>query len=460
MVYFIGQVERGHAGREAFQEIDYRAMFGPVAKWVTQIDDPNRIPETVHRAFATASSGRPGPVVVALPEDMLVERSVVHDGRPYQAVRPHPGRPELERMMAMLRDAERPLMIVGGGGWTPETGADVARFAEANNLPVVCSFRRQDHIGTERAVFAGELGTTVTPATIKRIADADLLLVVGARLGEMTTKGYTLLETPAPRQVLIHVHVDPDELGRVFQPDLGIASGMPEFAAALRDLPPVSERPWDAWTREARETYVANRKPRQFDTPLDLGAVMATLTETLPEDTIVAVDAGNFSGWPQRFWPFRHPKTMLGPTNGSMGYGVPAGVAAKITEPGRAVVTFVGDGGFMMTGQELSTAVAHGAEVLILVFNNDMYGTIRMYQENLHPGRIIGTDLANPDFAALARSYGAHGETVATTDEFRPALERALAAGKTAVIELKVSQEIITTTTSLTEIRAKAKAGG
>ncbi|MBL28487.1 MAG: thiamine pyrophosphate-binding protein [Rhodospirillaceae bacterium] len=460
MVVFIGQVERGHKGREAFQEIDYKAMFGSVAKWVAEIDDPRRIPEIVHRAFATAASGRPGPVVVSLPEDMLTERCTVHDGRPYQAVRPHPGGAEIDRMIALLRQAERPLMIVGGSGWTAQASADVGSFAEANAIPVLCSFRRQDSIGTERPVFVGDLGTTITPATIKRLEEADLLLVVGARLGEMTTRGYTLLETPAPKQTMIHVHADPDELGRVFQPDLGIVAGTQEFGAALRDLPPLAERPWASWTEEARKTYLEGRKPKAFDTALDLGAVMTTLDETLPDDTIIAIDAGNFSGWPQRFWRYRAPKSLVGPTNGSMGYGVPGGIAAKIAEPDRTVVTFVGDGGFMMTGQELSTAVAHNVNVLILVFNNSMYGTIRMYQENLHPGRIIGTDLTNPDFAALARAYGAHGETVEQTAEFAPALDRALKSGKPAVIELKVSQEIISTFASLTEIRARVSAAG
>jgi acetolactate synthase-1/2/3 large subunit len=459
MLLLVGQVARGMLGREAFQEIDFTRMFAPpIAKMAVQIDDPARIPEVMHNAVRTAMSGRPGPVVVALPEDMLTETCAVADGKPYQAVRAHPGAGQIDAMRVMLAAAARPVMILGGGGWSEAARADMGAFAAANGLPTTVSFRRQDLIDNTAEVYIGDLASSVEPKLVQRIKDADLLLVVGARLGEMTTRGYTTIEAPAPRQSLIHVQTDGAELGRVFQPDLAILSGMEEFAAAARAMAPVDGAKWNAWRESGRADYVATQTPNPYDGALNLAEVVRILKRDLPEDTIVTLDAGNFSGWAHRYWTFRHPRTQLGPTVGAMGYGVPAGIAAKVAHPERCVLTFVGDGGFMMTGQELATAMHHQLDPIILLFNNGLYGTIRMHQEREYPDRIIGTDLTNPDFAALARAYGAHGETVERTEDFAPALARARESGKAAVIDLRMDANIITTSTTLDAIRDAAKA--
>ena len=459
MLLLVGQVARGMLGREAFQEIDFTRMFAPpVAKMAVQIDDPARIPEIMHHAVRTAMSGRPGPVVVALPEDMLTESCAVADGKPYQAVRAHPGAGQIDAMRAMLAAAARPVMILGGGGWSEAARADMGAFAAANGLPTTVSFRRQDLIDNTADVYIGDLGSSVEPKLVQRIKDADLLLVVGARLGEMTTRGYTTIEAPAPRQALIHIQADGAELGRVFQPDLAILSGMEEFAAVARAMAPVDGAKWNTWRESGRADYVATQTPEPYDGALNLAEVLRILKRDLPEDTIVTLDAGNFSGWAHRYWTFRHGRTELGPTVGAMGYGVPAGIAAKVAHPERCVLTFVGDGGFMMTGQELATAMHHQLDPIILLFNNGLYGTIRMHQEREYPDRIIGTDLTNPDFAALARAYGAHGETVERTEDFAPALARARQSGKAAVIDLRMDANVITTKTTLDAIRDAAKA--
>ncbi len=457
-ILLVGQIPRQMMGREAFQEIDYRQMFAfPIAKAAYQIDDPQRIPEIMYKAFHVAMSGRRGPVVVALPEDVLVETCVVEDGKPYEAVSAHPGPEQISAVADLLAAAERPVMVLGGSGWTAAARADIAGFAKTNGLPTCVSFRRQDLFDNTDPLYIGDLSASVDPNLVKRVKDADLLLVVGARLGEMTTRGYTTVSVPAPKQRLIHVYPEAAELGRVYQPDLAIESGMPAFARAANATIRFDSK-WQAWAADARADYVATQARDPVDGPLDLGHVMTILQEILPDDTIVTVDAGNFSGWPQRYWQFRHGNSELGPTLGSMGYSVPAGVAAKITKPDRTVVSFVGDGGYMMNGQELATAVHHGAALIVLVFNNGIFGTIRMHQEREYPGRTIMTDLTNPDFAALARAYGAHGETVTRTDEFESALKRAIASKKAAVIELRTDPNIITTRTTLDAIRATAEA--
>ena len=461
MVLFVGQVARDASDREGFQEIDYRRMFQPpIAKLALQIDDARRIPEFVHRAFRVAASGRQGPVAVALPEDMLREAASVADGRPYEAVRPSPGAAAMAALREKLAAAERPLAVLGGSGWSAAACADVRAFAEANGLPVCVSFRRQDLFDNDHPNYAGDLSTSAAPGLTARVAAADLLLVVGARLGEIATRGYTLPEAPVPRQELVHVYPEPEEIGRVFQPALSIASGAAEFARAARGLEPVDAARRAGWLAGVRADREADLAPRRFPGPVDMAAIVAVLQEALPDDAIVTVDAGNFSGWPQRFWRFRAWPSELGPTAGAMGYGIPAGVAAKIACPDRCVVTFVGDGGFMMTGQELATAVHHNAAVIIVAVNNGAFGTIRMHQERDYPGRTIATGLTNPDFAALARAHGAHGETVAATAEFAPALARARASGKPAVIEVRLGLEVITTRAALSEIRAKAEACG
>ena len=456
MVLLVGQVRRGHMGREAFQEVDYRHMYAPLAKWVTQVERAEQLPEVMARAFHTAVSGRPGPVVLALPEDMLCEAADVADTAPHEAERAHPDAADLERLRRRLAGAERPVMIVGGGGWTDEARDGILAFAEAHGLPTCCSFRRHDLFDNTHACFVGELGLGPNPALVKRVKEADVLLVVGARLGEMTTQGYTIVEAPRPRQSLIHVHASAEELGRVFEPTLAIQSGMAEFVEAARALTAVDGTRWRDWAAEARRDYEDTRRPPAFDGALDLGRVMTELNERLSPDAIVTVDAGNFSGWAQRYLAFGGGRRFLGATSGAMGYGVPAAVAAKIAMPERMVVACVGDGGFGMTGQELLTAVLYGVNPVILVFNNAMYGTIRMHQERDHPGRVIGTDLASPDFAALAVAYGAHGETVERTEDFAPAFERALGSGKAAVIELRMDPDVINTRTTLTALREAA----
>ena len=459
MVVLVGQVARHQIDREAFQEVDFRKMFAPLAKWVTQIDLAERIPELMNQAFQVATSGRPGPVVVALPEDMLRDRAAAAVVGPYHAVRAHPGAADLAELRRLLGAAERPIMLVGGSGWTDAACADIARFSMANELPVCCSFRRQDIVDNRLSCFVGDLGTGAAPSLVARIKAADLVLAVGARIGEITSQGYTLLSVADPGMTLIHVHAAAEELGRVFRPTLAIQSGMPEIASALAALEPIAKPRWADWRKEARAEYEKGLEPAKLsDAPaLDLGRVMTWLRERLPDDAIVTSDAGNFSGWPNRFLQYRRPGRQLGPTSGAMGYGVPAAVAAKLVHPGRIVVGFCGDGGFMMTGQELATAAGEGIGPIILLFNNAMYGTIRMHQERRFPGRVVGTALKNPDFAALVRAYGGFGATVARSEEFAPAFEEAVASGRPSVIELRMDPEMITTRTTLSALRRQAE---
>jgi acetolactate synthase-1/2/3 large subunit len=452
LILLIGQVGRDMLEREAFQEIDYRRMFGPIAKWVAQIDSVERIPELVARAFTVATAGRPGPVVLALPEDMLADEAEVPDAKRYAQVQTHPGGAELARLQELLAASDRPLVLAGGGGWSAQAGEDLAAFCEANQLPVATSFRRQDYVDNDSPAFAGHVGVGVDPALARRVADSDLLLVVGPRLGEMTTGGYTLVEPPLPKQTLVHVHAGAEELGRVYQPDLAIHAGSPEFAAAVRDLR-VGEPDRAAWVEEAHAEYLETLEPVPSPGDLNMSEVVKTLRERLPRDTIVCNGAGNFAVWAHRFWAFGRYGTQLAPTSGAMGYGVPAAIAAKILHPGRTVVCFAGDGDFLMSGQELATATQEGAAVLFLVVDNGMYGTIRMHQEREYPGRVVGTSLTNPDFAAYATSFGAHAELVERTEQFAPALERALAAGRPALVHLRVDPEAITPQATLTELR-------
>ena len=459
MVVFIGQVARDQFDREAFQEVDYRQFYGAICKWVCQIETADRIPELVSQAFHRAMSGRPGPVAVALPEDMLRDMVTVADAQPYIVARPGADPLDIERMRALLARAKRPLMVLGGAGWSQAACDDIQAFAEANDLPVATSFRCQDLFDNEHPNYAGELGTSVSPALAKRVAAADLLLVVGARLGEMTTGGYTLVNVPTPAQTLVHVYMDPDELGRVYRPQLAVASSMASFARAARAMGPVESDAWTDWTRQAKQDQLDNWKPtRPMPGAVDMHVVMQHLNETLPDDAIIINDAGNFSGWPQRFYHFRKFRTQLAPTSGAMGYAVPAAVGARHTCPDRPVIAFVGDGGALMAGQEVATAVQYGIDPIILVVNNNMYGTIRMHQDREYPGHPHAVGLNNPDFARWAQSFGAHGETVRRTEEFAPAFERAMKAGKAAVIEIQVDPEMITTRTTLTDVRKAAEA--
>ena len=457
LILLIGQVGRSMTEREAFQEIDYRRMFQPLAKWVAQIDHAERIPELLARAFTVATAGRPGPVVLALPEDMLVDEVETADARPFVRVRTHPGAADLARLRDLLAASERPLAIVGGGGWTAEAGRDIAAFAEANAVPVGTSFRCQDYVDNRAPVYAGHVGVGIDPALAERVAAADLLLVVGSRLGEMTTGGYTLVEPPFPRQTLVHVHPGAEELGRVYQPTLPIHAGSPEFAAAAREhcVPGTQAPPRGDWVEGSHADFLASQEPVEVP-GLNLSVAMRTLRERLPDDAIVCNGAGNFAVWAHRFFPFRDYRSQLAPTSGAMGYGVPAAIAAKIVHPERTVVCVAGDGDFLMSASELATAAHEGAAVLFLVVDNGMYGTIRMHQEREYPGRVTGTALTNPDFAAFAASFGAYAELVERTADFAGALERALAAGGPALLHLRVEPDAITPNTTLTAIRQVA----
>jgi acetolactate synthase-1/2/3 large subunit len=459
LILFIGQVARGTLEREAFQEIDYRRMFGQLAKWVAEIDDPRRIPEFVARAFATATSGRPGPVVLALPEDMLTEIADVADAQPYAPVETWPGEAPMARFRDLLAAAKRPFLLLGGSAWDAGAVAAIERFAAANKLPVGCGFRRQDRFDNTHPCYAGDVGIGINPKLAERIKNADLLIALGPRLGEMTTGGYTLFDIPVPKQPLVHVHADAAELGRVYQPTLAINATPRAFARAAAALAPVERAPWAAATEAAHQDFLVYRKPPRSPGEIQMGEIMTWLDEHLPPDAIVTNGAGNFATWVHRFRRYRRFGTQLAPTSGSMGYGLPAAVAAKIVHPDRAVLCVAGDGDFLMTGQELATAVQRRLGIIVLVVNNGMYGTIRMHQERHHPGRVIGTDLHNPDFAALARAYGAYGERVERTADFPAAFERARAAGGPAILELPLDPEALTIRQSLSEIRTAALAG-
>ena len=459
MVVFVGQVGNDFTEREAFQEIDYRRMYGQMAKWVAQIDRVERIPEYVSHAFHTAKAGRPGPVVLALPEDTLFAQAAVADAPRHHTVRPAPSPRQLQELEVLLSKAERPFVIVGGGGWDKGGTRALQAWAEAAALPVGTSFRCQDLFDNRSPSYAGDVGIGINPALARRVKEADVLLVIGARLGEMTTSGYSLLEVPVPQQTLIHVHAGAEELGRVYRPALAINSGYPQFIDALSLL--CFENPvWKDRTAAARQEFLEWTEPRQMPGQLQYGRVVRWLSDTLPEETIVAGGAGNFAGWLHRHFRYKGFRTQLGPTNGSMGYGFPAAVAAKLAEPSRPVLAVCGDGDFLMNGQELATAVQYGAAFVALVVNNGLYGTIRMHQEREYPGRVFGTDLRNPDFAAYARAFGAHGETVERTEDFEAAYRRAERSGKPAIIELRIDPEAITPATTLSAIREKALKSG
>jgi acetolactate synthase-1/2/3 large subunit len=465
VILFIGQVGNDFAEREAFQEIDYRRMFGQMTKWVAQIDSAARIPEFVSRAFQVATSGRPGPVVLALPEDMQLQQADVADALCHQPVYSAPSDMQIAALRRLLGRAQRPLVILGGSGWTTAACDNLKRFVEANYLPVACAFRAQDLFDNRHPNYIGDAGVGINPRLAQRIRDADLVLAIGARLGEMTTSGYSLLDVPVPQQTLVHVHSGAEELGRVYQASLAINAGMPQFASRLAMMVPVEEPPWRPTLEAARaELETWQQRPAVYGhapVPLDLWEAVQILRRAVPEDTIITNGAGNFSVWAHRFWRYPGMRTQLAPTAGSMGYGVPAAIAAKIAAPERSVVAFAGDGDFMMTGQELATAVQYGAGILILVFNNSMYGTIRMHQEREYPGRDHGTRLVNPDFARMAEAFGAYGAAVGTTDEFGTALAGALAFMRErrlpALIELRVDPEVITPTATLSAIRATAR---
>ena len=458
MIVFVGQVGNEFAEREAFQEIDYRRMYGPLTKWVAQIDRIERIPEYVSHAFHRATAGRPGPVLLALPEDMLFSEAAVADAPHYKRVQAAPAPADMRSLGRLLEKAERPFVILGGSGWTRATVDAFRSWAERSALPVGCAFRCQDLFDNRSTCYAGDVGIGINPKLAARVREADVLLVIGARLGEMTTSAYTLLDVPVPKQTLVHVHAGAEELGRVYQAALPINSGYPQFVDALAAIEIDGAR-WRDRTRAAREDYLAWNQPQAIPGPLQYGTLIRWLSDHLPEEAIVAVGAGNFSSWLHRHFTYKGFRTQLGPTSGSMGYGFPAAIGAKIAAPERTVVAVCGDGDFLMNGQEFATAVQYGVAVITLVVNNGMYGTIRMHQEREYPERISGTHLVNPDFAAYAQIFGGHGEVVERTEQFAPAFERAVASGKPAILELRIDPDAITPTTTLSAIRQKALAG-
>ena len=454
LLLFVGQIPFAETDRDSFQEIDYRRMFGPVAKWVTQIDDAVRIPEIVAHAVDVATRGRPGPVVIALSEEMQKHMVEVPDIGPAQVSPPHPDPAAIARMQALLAQASKPLAILGGSCWSEAGRAAIREFLLGYDLPVTVGFRRQQLYDGTLDNYAGDIGVGSDPALVAKVREADLILAIGTRLGEAVTQGYTLFD-PAGSTPIVHVHPDATEIGRVFRPALGIAADVNAFADAVAKLKP-SATPWRDWTRELRGLRKAANAAPEYAGTLNLAVVLHQLQEMLPADAVLTTDAGNFATWPTRFMNFRDGQRYIGPTNGAMGYGVPSAIGAKLTFPDRMVIAFVGDGGFLMTGQELATAFHHGVAPIVLVFNNQMYGTIRMYQERTYPGRISGTALTNPDFAKFIEAFGGHGETVMNTAEFAPAFRRAVASGKPAVIELCMNPEQITSRATIADLRASA----
>ncbi|HBM60042.1 MAG TPA: thiamine pyrophosphate-binding protein [Citreicella sp.] len=459
MILLVGQIARDTTDREAFQEVDYRAMFGPIAKWATQIDDARRIPEYMARAFRVATSGRPGPVVIALPEDMLTDRVAVPDARPYAATAAGIVPADLDALTAELSRAERPLLLLGGSGWDDAAAAAITRFAETNGIPVSCSFRRQDIVDNLSPVYAGDFGTSTAPSLYKRLAEADLLVVIGARLGEMTTRTYTTMDSPNPGIRLVHVHPEADEIGRVYSPDLGLACAPAVLAEALDGTDLGRKDQWADWCAALHGDYLADTEaPNGGDWQLDMGVALTQIRDSLPDDVVVTLDAGNHTGWAQRFLRFGRPGRIVGSTCGAMGYSVPAAVAASLRNPDQLVLSFVGDGGFMMSGAELATAAQYGGRPIVLLFNNGTYGTIRMHQEREHPERVSGTTLRNQDFVRMAEGLGCYAERVTRTEEFAPAFERARASGQPAVLELVTDPEQISTRTTITALRKAALA--
>jgi acetolactate synthase-1/2/3 large subunit len=470
MILFVGQVASDQRDREAFQEVDYRHMFGPgtlgMAKWVAEVHHADRVPEYVGRAFHTAMQGRPGPVVLVLPEDMLTTATAAAALPRVEPALAWPSPEGLRELRERLLAARRPLVIAGGSGWTGESAAALQRFAESWQLPVACGFRFQDTFDNRHALYAGDVGIGINPKLAQRVRDADLVIALGVRLGEMTTSGYTLLEPPRPRQTLVHIHAGPEELGRVYAADVMLQASMACAAQALETLTAPPSLPWTAWAEAAHADYEANLVAPAVE-PMDLAQVMKTIQRLAPPDTVYTNGAGNYSGWLHRYVHYHglqhHGRTQLAPTSGAMGYGVPAAVAASLLYPDRTVVNIAGDGDFLMTGQELATAIGHGAKRLVsVVVDNASYGTIRMHQEREYPARVSGSELRNPDFAALARAYGWRAARVERTGEFEPAFKAALDSGQPTLLHLLLDTDVITTRTTLGAIRgaARKRAGG
>jgi acetolactate synthase I/II/III large subunit len=453
LILLVGQVPLEHRGREAFQELDYGEAFGAITKLAVEAEAPDQFPELVANAFRAAVSGRPGPVVVAMPEDVLAAEADVDDATPHAVEGTVPSPDEVARVHELLSTAARPLIVVGGGGWSAQAAGDLRAFAEASAIPVATSFRRQDYIDNTSPSYGGVLTIAHDAALAARLRESDALLVIGSRLGDIATRGYTTLEPPRTPQTLVHVHADPKELGRVYEPDLAIVATSPEFLAVLE---PVDGAHRADWFASAHADFLASLRHKRGPGELDVGDVMEYLRERLPADAFLTNGAGNYTVWCHRFYAFRRYRTQLAPCSGAMGYGIPAAIAAKVVHPERTVVCVSGDGDFLMSGHELAAAVQERMPIVVLVVNNGMYGTIRMHQERLFPGRVVGTDLVNPDFAAWARAFGAYGDVVLRSDDFPEALERALAEPRPSLLELRVDPEAITPRQTLSEIRAEA----
>lgn len=459
LLLFIGQVPTAHRGRRAFQEVDFEAFFAPLAKWAVEVDRPERLSEVAAEAVRVAREGRPGPVVMSLPEDVLAAEVSVADAPVAPAPqRPSPSPAELAELRSLLQSSVRPLVIVGGGTWSEATGRSLAAWAERNHLPVAATFRRQDYLQNDSPGYVGYAGVGTHPTLARRVSDADLIVAIGTRLGDTATRGYTLLEPPVPRQTLVHIHPDPSELGSVYQPRLGICAGAPETVAALEATVDLDATAWRDWAAAGRADYEESLSRRPAPGPVDFGEVMAHLDRRLPPEAILTNGAGNFSLWPQRYYRFKQYGTQLGSQSGAMGYAVPAAVAAKLHAPEAPVVAFCGDGDFLMTAQELATAVQYEAPIVVVVINNGMFATIRMHQERTYPDRPSASDLVNPDFAAYARAFGGFGAIIEGTEQFPDAFEQALAAGVPAVLELRVDPEAMLPHTTLSEIREAAQA--
>jgi acetolactate synthase-1/2/3 large subunit len=461
MIVFVGQVGRHMREREAFQELDYRAVFGTIAKWATEIDDPARIPELVSRAFHTACNGRPGPVVIALPEDMLIERVIVPDASAYEPVEIWPGLTDMSRLQKLLWAAKKPIVLAGGSRWSEAACAALARFAERFALPVATTFRRQHLFDSLHPCCAGDLGIGPNPKLLARVKGADLVLLIGGRMSEMASQSYSLFDIPEPQMKLVHVHPGAEELGRVYHPHLAIQAAPTAFCSALEGLQPPNDIPWKGEADIAHADYLAwSDKATPVPGGVNLGEIMVWLRENLPADSFLTNGAGNFAGWIHRFYRFRKFATHVGPTSGSMGYGFPAALAMKILHPDRSVVCIAGDGDFLMTGQDFMTAVQYELPVIVVISDNGLYGTIRMHQERDYPGRVVATALKNPDFVAYAKAFGGYGMLVEKTADFPAAFAAAQKSGKPSIIHLKIDPEAITPTMTLTGIREKSLAAG
>ncbi len=455
MVMFVGQIDNRHTDRETFQEVDYRAVFGGLAKWVAQVDHTDRLPEYIGRAFRVAMSGRPGPVVLALPENMLSAQADVTDiDIPHRLPMPM-GPDALQAIMHALGQAEKPLVVAGGPHWSDQAQADLQAFAETQNIPVAVGFRRQHMIDNHHACYAGDLNVGINPRLAARVKEADFLLLLGTRFGDIETGGYSYVNPADPQKVIVHIHADADEIGRVYTPNLALTMTATEAVAALAQAPAAGD--WSSWTASARADYDAWLIPQESPGALKQEQVVRWLSDNLPDDAIVTNGAGNYAAWLHRYFVYKGHGTQLSPTSGSMGYGFPAAISASLAHPDRTVVCLAGDGCFQMTCNEMSTAVQHGTKPIVIIMNNGRYGTIRMHQEKTYPGRVSGTALMNPDFAAFARSYGGHGELVERTEDFPAAFARAKAAGTVAIIECRVDDEALSTGATLSAVRAAAK---